>query len=406
MNYTEILTLLKDNALVIVTVVVTLVLIYQFSSERFKGKKLSKKYRSSIFEAQSQLYLNASRFLISGNKDQAIKELVSAASINPDTYDLFFTLGDLFRSNGEIEKAIGVHRSIIAREDISESTRLRSLKELAIDYDKAGFIDKAIKTYEDVLALNSDQYEVIESLCRIYENLEDWEKAYQYRIMLSKVSHESQSETISHILVQKATQALHRGEMKVCSEDLDDAMRFAPSVSAKILKIKMLLVENKFEHSKEEFLDLIREFPIYTTFVFQSLEESKKHIKSDEYNNKILELKDFFLSFEDRELSEETSIKLSQIQILKRRKKIDEALELFSEKSLNHSNVLNIEHIQLLIEANRKDEALSKTKDFLNNLHRSYTRHYCSHCGYDSDEIFWRCLQCYKWETIQTRWKG
>ena len=36
--------------------------------------------------------------------------------------------------------------SLIARENISESTRLQALKELALDFDKGGFIDRAIET--------------------------------------------------------------------------------------------------------------------------------------------------------------------------------------------------------------------------------------------------------------------
>jgi lipopolysaccharide biosynthesis regulator YciM len=83
-------------------------------------------------------------------------------------------------------------------------TRVQALKELGVDFDKGGFVDKAIETYKDVLKVNRDQYEVIQALCRIYEDIEDWDQAYNYRIMLSKVGHENQAETISHILVQKA----------------------------------------------------------------------------------------------------------------------------------------------------------------------------------------------------------
>ena len=79
-----------------------------------------------------------------------LKNFLNAVDINRETIETYFALGGLFRSNGEIEKAISIHRSLIARENISESTRLRSLKELAIDFDKGGFIDKAIDTYKDV----------------------------------------------------------------------------------------------------------------------------------------------------------------------------------------------------------------------------------------------------------------
>src|SRR5690606_32426334 len=154
-------------------VVITLIFIYHYIIEREHGVKLSKKYRDSIFEAQSKIFLNATQYLISGHKDLAIKEFLNAMDLNRETIETYFALGGLFRANGEIDKAISIHRSLIARNNISEATRLRSLKELAVDFDKGGFIDKALDTYKDVLKINRDQYEVIQSLCRIYEDVED-----------------------------------------------------------------------------------------------------------------------------------------------------------------------------------------------------------------------------------------
>jgi lipopolysaccharide biosynthesis regulator YciM len=111
----------QDHLLATVAVGLTLVLIYHYLTERDVGIKLSKKYRNSIFETQSKVFLNATQYLISGNRDLAIKEFLSAVDINRETIETYFALGGLFRSNGEIEKAISIHRSLIARENISES---------------------------------------------------------------------------------------------------------------------------------------------------------------------------------------------------------------------------------------------------------------------------------------------
>jgi lipopolysaccharide biosynthesis regulator YciM len=203
-----VLTFIKEHLLAVIAIIITLVFVYHYIIERESGVKLSKKYRNSIFEAQSKIFLNATQYLISGNKDLAIKEFLNAVDLNRETIETYFALGGLFRSNGEIDKAISIHRSLIARENINESTRLRALKELAVDFDKGGFLDKAIETYKDVLKINRDQFEVILSLCRIYEDIEDWDQAYNYRIMLSKVGHENQSETISHILSGESKKAL------------------------------------------------------------------------------------------------------------------------------------------------------------------------------------------------------
>ncbi len=408
MDYAFLLDWGKNHLLTIVAVVTTLVLLYHYVIERDRAVKLSKKYRNSIFEAQSRIFLNATQYLIEGNKDLAIKEFLNAVDLNRETIDTYFALGGLFRSNGEIEKAISIHRSLIARESISESTRLLALKELALDFDKGGFIDKAIETYKDVLKINRDQQDVIHSLCRIYEDIEDWDQAYNYRIMLSKVGQENQSETISHILVQKAKALFDKGQFKACAEELEDAFRFAPSVSAKILRLRLFLVLGKMEDANGLLLELLKEHPMYATFIFVSLDQfNPKLQQADQYKERLHQLKDYFLGINDVDLMNSPSVVLSKIRLLKDLKKTGDAFHLLDDwmKNQGQSDVLKIEYIKILIEIGKSEEALSHTKTLLNNLHSSLTRHYCSQCGYNSDEIFWRCPQCHSWETIQFRWK-
>jgi len=398
----------KNHALTVVAVVLTLILIYHYVIEKDKAVKLSKKYRNSIFEAQSKIFLNATQYLIEGNKDLAIKEFLNAVDLNRETIETYFALGGLFRSNGEIEKAISIHRSLIARESISESTRLQALKELAHDFDKGGFIDRAVETYKDVLKINRDQQDVIQSLCRIFEDVEDWDQAYSYRVMLSKVGQENQSETISHILVQKAKSLFETGQFKACAEELDDAFRFSPSVSAKILRIRLFLVLGKMEDANALLLELLKEYPIYATFIFGSLDVfNPKLPQKEEYFQRLNQIKTYFLSLNDSDLMVSPSVILSKIRLLKDFNKTSDAFELLSAwmKNNHQSDVLRVEYVKVLIDLGKQEEALQQTKLLLNNLHSTLTRHFCSQCGYNSDDIFWRCPQCHSWETIQFRWK-
>lgn len=410
MNFDLMINWLQEHLLAVIAVGSMLVLFYHYLIEKDTGVKLSKRYRNSIYEAQSKVFLNATQYLISGNKDLAIKEFLNAVDINRETIETYFALGGLFRSNGEIEKAISIHRSLIARENINESTRLRALKELAVDFDKGGFVDKAIETYKDVLRINRDQYEVIQSLCRIYEDIGEWDQAYNYRIMLSKVGHENQGETISHILVQKARSHFEKGEFAKCNEDLDDAFRFAPSVSAKILRLRLMVQEGDLEGGKSLLLELLKEHPMYASFIFESLEEGFRGGEElkDEYFTRLKLLRDFFLDLDDAELLAAPSVILSKVRLLKTDGKTGSAYEVMNkwmENNKNPSEVMKAEYVKLLIELEKTTEAMAQTKKLLDGLHQSLTKHFCRECGYNSDEIFWRCPQCHQWETIQFRWK-
>lgn len=400
----------QTHLLAVVAGILLLVLIYHYIIEKDTGVKLSKRYRNSIYEAQSKVFLNATQYLISGQRDLAIKEFLNAVEINRETIETYFALGGLFRSNGEIDKAISIHRSLIARENIKESERLRSLKELAIDFDKGGFIDKAIETYKDVLKINRDQYEVIRSLCRIFEDIEDWDQAYQYRIMLSKVAHESQAETISHILVQKAQMAFKKGDLIAANEDLEDAFHFAPSVAAKILRLKIFLMKGDVEQAKLLLLEILKEHPMYASFIFETLGEGFEcdADTKESYQRRFSLLKDYFLELDDKDLEAFPSVVLSKVRLLNDAGHIHNAHKIMKEwmKSTDqHSEVMSVEYIKLLIKLGQQDDALQEVGDLFKNLHQSITKHYCKNCGHNSDQIFWRCPQCHGWETIQFRWK-
>ena len=401
---------LQGHSLAIVAIISTLIFIYHYVIEKDSGIQLSKKYRNSIFEAQSKIFLNATQYLIVGNKDMAIREFLNAVDINRETIETYFALGGLFRSNGEIEKAISIHRSLIARDNISEAVRLKALKELAVDFDKGGFLDKAISTYEDVLKINRDETDVLLALCRIHEDISDWDQAFNYRRILSKVSREDQSETVSHILVEKAKQFLDVGDAASCKDALEEALKYSPSVSAKILQLRLNLLTGNIEQSKVLLLELLKEHPMYASFIFVSLEIPFKH--DDEvtksYWNRLDVVKGFFLDINDDELLKSPSVVLSRIRMLKNYNRYDDAFSIINKWVKNgqeFNEVLKIEYIKLLIEIGKVEEAVQQTSKLLENLNKTLTRHFCNQCGFNSDDIFWRCPQCHEWETIQFRWK-
>lgn len=404
----------QNNILSIAAFIVTAVLFFHYLIEKDYGNKISKKYRASIFEEQSKIFLNATQYLISGNRDLAIKEFLSAMDLNRETLETYFALGGLFRSNGEFGKAISIHHSLVARGNISEAIRTRALKELALDYDRGGIMDKAVEKYKDLLKINPNQTDVVLSLCRIYEDVEEWDEAYKYRILLSKVSSENQAETISHILVQKAKALFEKGSYPESAEVLDDAFKFAPSVSAKILRLKIFLIQGNMEDAKNLLLELLQEHPMYTSFLFISLEEGiNTNPKAKElYQIRLKTLKDIFLSIEDKSLLSTPSIILSKIRLLKNEKHLDTAYGILKEwmentKDTNKasSEVLKVEYIKILLELEKYAEMAKEATPLLDNLQQSLTRHFCGQCGYNSDNIFWRCPQCKQWETIRFRWK-
>ena len=400
---------IRDHALTLAVVVITIILVYHFVVDRRRGPLLSNKYRQSLFELQATHFLNASQYLMSGQKENAIEELLSAADAHKEKVEAYFALGRLYRTSGEVHKAVGIHKSLIARENLSEALRLQALKELAVDYDKAGLVDKAVETFKDVLKINREQLEVIKNLCRIFEDIADWDQALNYRLMLSKLGPENQSDTISHILIEQSKDFFQRGEFLASKEKCEEALKHSPSVSVRIQNIKLLLVNHKVTHAQVELLELLKEHPLYGSFVFVELfTVIKNQEKNSAYQLELKKLNDYFLELEDLELLKDPSVQLAKVRLLKNQGRSSDALDVLEKwkKSFPlQGEVMKIEHIQLLIDQNRQSDALKETNELLVSLQGSSTRHFCSQCGHNSDHVFWRCPQCHQWETIQFRWK-
>ena len=134
--------------------------------------------RQMLSETRSlpKSYFKGLNFLLNEEPDRAIDAFVEVAKLDPETTELHFALGSLFRRRGEMERAIRVHHSLLARADLPPADREMAEHELAHDYLKAGMLDRAETAFTNVL---DTRYAVdaIRSLIRIYESGHEWTRA-------------------------------------------------------------------------------------------------------------------------------------------------------------------------------------------------------------------------------------
>lgn len=121
-------------------------------------------------------YFRGLNFLLNEQPDRAIDAFIEVVKLDPETIELHFALGNLFRRRGELERAIRVHQNLMQRSDLPEPQREQALHELAQDYLKAGMLDRA---EEGFVRLQSGRFAVpaVRALVRIYEAEHDWPKA-------------------------------------------------------------------------------------------------------------------------------------------------------------------------------------------------------------------------------------
>ncbi len=137
-------------------------------------------FRQMLSETRSlpNSYFKGLNFLLNEEPDRAIDAFVEVAKLDPETTELHFALGSLFRRRGEMERAIRVHQSLLSRSDLPQADREAAQHELAQDFLKAGMLDRAEQAFEAVL---DTRYAVpaVRALIRIYESEHDWPRAIE-----------------------------------------------------------------------------------------------------------------------------------------------------------------------------------------------------------------------------------
>ena len=129
---------------------------------------------------------------------------------------------------------------------------------------------------------------------------------------------------------------------------------FSPSVSAKILQLKLFLSSGDVERGKFLLLELLKEHPMFTSFIFVSLEEDGINTENhkESYKDRLELIRNFFIELKDDDLLSSPSVVLAKIRLLKERGRMNDAyniLKSWLDTYKTSSEVLRAEYIKLLI---------------------------------------------------------
>src|SRR5581483_11054345 len=123
--------------------------------------------------------------------DQAVAALSHAADADPAAAELQLTLGALFRKRGEIDRAIRLHETLLARSDLPRQVADAARIELAQDYLKAGLLDRAETLLQGMEGSSAQLAGALELLLDLYEQARDWPQALEVARRLQAVRGQS-----------------------------------------------------------------------------------------------------------------------------------------------------------------------------------------------------------------------
>src|SRR6218665_2087540 len=188
-------------------------------------------------------YFKALNFLLNEQQDQAIDAFIEAVQNDPDTSELHFALGNLFRRRGEYARAVRVHEHLLSRGDLSRADRERAQHALALDFLKAGLLDRA----EDALhRLEGTPFEAQArpALPAICERSRGWPQAAAIARRMHAADQGDFSTRQAHYLCEQALALSAQGDMPGAQALLEQAVAAAPGAAR--ARIELARLQGRF----------------------------------------------------------------------------------------------------------------------------------------------------------------
>ena len=90
------------------------------------------------------------------------------AGETPEAADISLALGNLFRAQGDIDRAVALREDLLSRSGLDPQIKARAFFELGCDYRRAGLLDRALYAYKEARGRGFPEQAVSEELAHLY----------------------------------------------------------------------------------------------------------------------------------------------------------------------------------------------------------------------------------------------
>ncbi|MBN1296633.1 tetratricopeptide repeat protein, partial [bacterium] len=239
----------------------------------FAGGWLARLFFSSAKRArfESPMLGETITELASGDADMALEKLTAFVATNTGDLHAYISMGILYRNKGWFNRAIDVHRRVISRTVSDDAIRYRAARELVLDFEDAGLIDRAIDAMKTVLKLSHARVSDYRILGRLYETAKDWDQAIDaWRRSGDEMIWRKR---VGFILAWEGIENRQQGDTKNALKKLKAALKLDSHNPAALLHLAQLRAEeDKLAKSVRLYEQLQADRPDLTGVIADSIE--------------------------------------------------------------------------------------------------------------------------------------
>jgi lipopolysaccharide biosynthesis regulator YciM len=356
------------------------------------GSKLDTRQWKREQKDSPKAYFKGLNLLLNEQHDKAIDAFIEAVQNDPDTSELHFALGNLFRRRGEYERAVRVHQHLLQRGDLPRSERERAQHALAQDFYKAGLFDRA-ETAFNALRGTPFENEAELALLSLYERTRDWARAAEVARHLEQTGTASFGTRIAHYLCEQALEAQARNQDDVASNLLAEAAQVAPQAArAHVLSGQMLARRQLPDQAMAAYAKLLVLNPEAFNLVARDYAEAAIAAQSAE--RALATLAAQYERAPGMHLL--TAIAKLEPAVASQRQRLSQHLR--EQPSLSAARALLLQ-----TQGHLNEEEAPLVNSALDRAARPMLRYRCAACGFEAQHYFWQCPGCLNWDTYPPR---
>ena len=340
--------------------------------------------------------------LLNEQPDQAIETLVKIAQLDPETIELHFALGNLFRRRGETERAIRVHQHLANRDDLKARDRDHAAYELGRDFLRAGLLDRAEVSLNRV-GEGKFAAPAKESLLEMYQIERDWTKAIISASELAGLQGKSHDTEIAQFYCELGQEALRLKNLAEVEQSVQLALQVVPNhARALILQGDYLMAMDRPAQAIEAWSIVAKAHPPYMHLLADRWMVAHTNLdKADEGLTTLCELLKTQASGELLDIVQKHMVKIRGAQAA------EAMLVEVMQYSPSLSALSKLAETRLaLAEGNGTPERISDLQATLSLLKlrtTSLARYTCGNCGFRARRFYWQCPGCNHWEVYSPR---
>jgi lipopolysaccharide biosynthesis regulator YciM len=339
-------------------------------------------------------YFKGLNFLLNEQPDKAIEAFIEVVKVDPETIELHFALGSLFRRRGEYDRAIRMHQNLLDRADLAGEQKLQAQMELGQDYLKAGILDRAEEVFSK-LEKTSLAMVARRALLEIYEQEKDWPRAIE---MTRQV--ETDPRALAQYLCELAQSESSQSRPDAARRHLDAALEAnRKCVRASLLWGDLEKSQNNLEKAVEHWKRVESQNPAYLALVAQRLVEAYRDAGRAEEGLTLLA--GYLERYPSLDLLD------TVFQQTLEAKGPEQAYEIVRDELKRNPTLLGLDYLleAQIVAAGSPDKRrdLELVRNLVHGHTRRLARYRCESCNFKARQFHWQCPACGGWETYPPR---